>query len=281
VNKNLAVSPSDYSPFCVTAPLNPRLPGGGGNQICGFYDINPDKFGLVNNFVTYAKNYGTVTDVYNGIDVSVNTRLARGILVQGGFSTGHEVFDNCDVVGKVDNTVVVGAVPIDINRSGIGTPQITNITGLASPSTLYCHDAPPFQTQVKLLGSYPLPWNLVASATFQNVPGPQITAGYVVPNAQIAPSLGRNLSAGANATAAVQLVAPGTLYGDRLNQLDARLTKTLRFSGNRRIQALFDFYNLLNVGPVLVLNNQYGAAWQNPTAILPGRLIKFGVQMDF
>ena len=47
------------------------------------------------------------------------------------------------------------------------------------------------------------------------------------------------------------------------------------------MQALFDFYNLLNVGPVLVLNTTYGAAWQQPTAILPGRLFKVGVQMDF
>mgnify|MGYP001046765221 CR=1 FL=1 len=56
------------------------------------------------------------------------------------------------------------------------------------------------QTQVKLLGSYPLPWQIVASATYQNVPGPQITATYNVPSAAIAGSLGRNLSAGATAT---------------------------------------------------------------------------------
>jgi hypothetical protein len=30
-----------------------------------------------------------------------------------------------------------------------------------------------------------------------------------------------------------------------------------------------------------VLNTTYGAAWQRPTAILPGRLIKFGAQLDF
>jgi hypothetical protein len=279
VNKNLAVRPSDYSPYCVTVPSDPRLPGGSGSQICGFYDVNPDKFGQVNNLVTYAKNYGKQADVYNGVDVSMNLRLPRGIMMQGGFSTGHEVWDNCDVVSKVDNSA--GFSVLDINRQGITTPLLANINGVASPSTLYCHDAPPFQTQVKLLGSAPLPWSVTASATFQNVPGPQITASYVVPSSVIAPSLGRNLAAGANATATVQLIAPGTLYGDRVNQLDARLSKTFRFSGGRRVQALFDFYNLLNVGPVLVLNTTYGAAWQRPTAILPGRLIKFGAQLDF
>jgi hypothetical protein len=278
VTDNLLVSPSDYSPFCVTAPQDGRLPGGGGNQICGFYDINPNKFGQSQNFVTSANNYGKMTDVYNGVDISANVRLPSRIMMQGGISFGHEIYDTCDVIGKVDN--IVGG-PIDIQRAGIGTPQINTINGVAAPSTVYCRTSPPFQTQVKLLGSYPLPWNLVASATFQNVPGPQITASFPVRSADIAPSLGRNLAAGATATYSAQLIAPGTMYGDRLNQLDARLTKTFRFSGSRRIQALFDFYNLLNVGPVLVLNTAYGAAWQTPTAILPGRLFKLGVQLDF
>src|SRR5262249_31830342 len=43
---NLDVAPSDFSPYCVTAPVDSRLPnGGGGNQICGLYDITPTKFG--------------------------------------------------------------------------------------------------------------------------------------------------------------------------------------------------------------------------------------------
>jgi outer membrane receptor protein involved in Fe transport len=66
-----------------------------------------------------------------------------------------------------------------------------------------------------------------------------------------------------------------------LNQLDARLSRTFRFTATRRVQALFDFYNLLNVGPVLVQNNTYGGAWRTPTAILPGRLFKIGAQFDF
>ena len=100
---NLAVSPQDFDPFCITAPVDPRLPGGGGNQICGLYDIKPAKFGQVNNLVTAAKNYGKIRDVYDGVDVTVNARLPRGVVVQGGMSTGRELFDNCDVVGQVDN----------------------------------------------------------------------------------------------------------------------------------------------------------------------------------
>jgi outer membrane receptor protein involved in Fe transport len=80
---------------------------------------------------------------------------------------------------------------------------------------------------------------------------------------------------------AVPLLAQGQLYGPRITQLDARLSKDFRFTGRRHINALLDFYNLLNVGPLLAVNSTYGPLWQTPTALLPGRFIKFGVQMDF
>jgi hypothetical protein len=261
VTDNLAVSPSDYTSYCVTAPVDPRLAGGGGNQICGFYDLNPDKFGKVDNLVTFSRNYGQQSEVFNGIDLGINIRLPRGVLLQGGSSTGHVVLDNCDLVAKVDN-------PASSNSSGL----------LASPSLLYCHNAPPFLTQFKLLGVSPLPWwGLVTSATFQSVPGPQITASYAVTSGQVAASLGRSLSSG---TATVQLVAPGTLFGDRLNQLDYRLTKNFRL-GRVRAQGQFDVFNLLNVSAALLRNNTYGQLWQQPTAVLAGRLFKFGAQFDF
>ncbi|PYR46599.1 MAG: hypothetical protein DMF89_21725 [Acidobacteria bacterium] len=280
VADNRAVAPSDYDPYCVTAPVDPRLPGGGGNQICGFYDLNPAKFGQVDNYVTFADHYGKLTDVYTGVDLTVNMRLPRGATLQGGLNTGREVSDNCDVVGKVDMSAATLPVTSTsfVYYFGGGLPSLS---GVASPSTLYCHIAPPFQTDVKLSGLYPLPWWGVAlSATFQSIPGPPIVATAVYPNALIEPSLGRPLGAGVNGTATVQLVAPGTLYGDRLNQVDLRVMKTVT-AGKTRIKGSLDLYNLFNVSPVLALNNQYGPAWQRPLVVLPGRFVKVGVQVDF
>jgi hypothetical protein len=276
VNDNLEVSPSDYSPFYVTVPDDPRLPNAG-QRLGPFYDINPDKFGRATNFVTSAKNFGTITDVYNGVDGSVSVRLPRGALVQAGFSTGREVYDNCDVVGKVEN----GSGTVDLGKAGIPTPQVTNIGGVASPSLFGCHAEPALQTLVKLLGTYPLPWGFAASATYQNLPGPAIFATYTVSSSVIAPSLGRSLSAGSAATVSVPLLEQGQLYGDRVSQLDARLSKNFRFTTRRHINALLDFYNLFNVGPLLGVNSTYGPVWLKATALMPGRFIKFGVQMDF
>ena len=82
------------------------------------------------------------------------------------------------------------------------------------------------------------------------------------------------------------LVEPKTEYGERLYQVDLRLAK--RFSLNRtRFQATLDLYNALNGNTVLVQNNQYGATtsasatWQRPQAILPARIVKVGVQVNF
>src|SRR5205814_5265565 len=52
VTDNLAVTPADYDSYCVTAPSDARLPGGGGYQVCGLFDVKPAKFGQVNNLVT-------------------------------------------------------------------------------------------------------------------------------------------------------------------------------------------------------------------------------------
>jgi hypothetical protein len=45
VNNNLAVGPSDFDTYCITAPSDARLPGGGGYQVCGLSNIKPEKFG--------------------------------------------------------------------------------------------------------------------------------------------------------------------------------------------------------------------------------------------
>jgi hypothetical protein len=93
-----------------------------------------------------------------------------------------------------------------------------------------------------------------------------------------APSLGRNLSGGAN-NVTVGIVEPGSLYGERLNQLDFRFAKILQFSGTR-MSAGVDIYNILNANPVLTLNNAF-ATWQQPQSILNPRFAKLVLQLDF
>ena len=81
----------------------------------------------------------------------------------------------------------------------------------------------------------------------------------------------------------VNLVEPGTLYGDRVNEFDFRLAKILKF-GRTRTNVGFDIYNILNAAPVLSYNQAFSpatAAWLTPTAVLQPRFWKFSVQVDF
>ncbi len=251
VTDNLAVTPADYSTYCVTAPTDPRLGAVSGQQVCGLYDVSQAKFGQVNNLVTKASKFGKQTEVYNGVDIAIATRFGEGKLLTGGVGFGRTVTDNC-------------AVLVD------------------SPQKLFCHNASawPAGTQIKVAGAYPLPWALQASATFQNVASFPITADRVTPNAEIAPSLGRNLASGATGTATIPLIAPNSMYDKRVTQLDLRLTKILTF-GRTRLQGMVDCYNVFNAGTVIDRNNAYGARWQQPLNILSGRLFKLGAQLDW
>jgi hypothetical protein len=250
VTDNRAVSPADYSPFSVTAPVDPRLPDGGGRVISGLYDLNPNKVGQVDNLTTFAKNYGDQLDRWSGLDFTVNARPAPSVLLLGGFSTGRSITDNCDVVAKLDN-----------------------------PSPLYCHVEGSFITQIKLLGTYTVPKvDVQISATMQSLPGPALQANYVVPNAVVVPSLGRPLSGGA-ANVTVNLVEPQTMFGDRVNQLDLRLGKVLRFGRSRSVVSV-DLFNMLNSNAVLVENFAY-SLWRQPQSILNPRFARFSLQLDF
>jgi hypothetical protein len=134
-------------------------------------------------------------------------------------------------------------------------------------------------TQVKLLGTYTVPKaNVNVAATIQSSPGAILTANYVATNAVVQPSLGRPLSGGA-ANVTVNLVEPGTLFGDRLNQLDLRFSRPVRF-GPRRVAVNLDIYNALNANPIIQYNLNY-AVWQTPQRILEARLFKISGQFDF
>lgn len=78
----------------------------------------------------------------------------------------------------------------------------------------------------------------------------------------------------------VALVAPGTMFGDRLNQLDYRISKSVKVSGVS-LQGQVDIYNVLNANPVLTYNNTFGVNWLRPTGVLAGRLVKLGMQLNF
>ncbi|MBM3779517.1 MAG: TonB-dependent receptor [Acidimicrobiia bacterium] len=261
---NLSVTPADFDPFCVMAPSNPRLPGGGGSQICGFYDQSFDAIRRVPRTLnTLASNFGDASEIFDGVDIETRARFANGALLQGGVAVGQFVNESCFVVD--------------------------------SPQASYqCRNESPWWNgggQIKFSGSYPLPYGLALSAVFQNIQPPEIRAQVTYFNNQIAPSLGRNLSTcpaptgPCSSTISLDVIQKrNSAFEDRISMLDFRVMRDFRGDSFGRVRITLDLYNALNAAPVLSRNQAYvgdGRGWGAVNSYLRGRLIKLGAQLSW
>ena len=186
-------------------------------------------------------------------------RASKGLTFQGGTSTGQTVQDLCSVSNAARRAAGAAGARGRRQRSRLHAVQWPPFSPAWRPDST-CHLASGFLTQFRGLSSYQVPKvDVEVSATFQSKPGAQLAANYNIPAATIAQSLGRAPSGGvANVT--VNIVTPGSLYGDRVNELDLRFSKVLRF-GSTRTKISLDLYNALNANPVLTYNQTY-----SPTA---------------
>jgi hypothetical protein len=254
VADNRALGPDDFDTFSITAPSDPRLPGGGGYVISGLLDIKPQRFGIpADDFITHADNFGKQTRTWNGFDVTLTARPRAGLLLQGGTNTGRETRDDCEILAKLPEL------------DPLGRPL--------------CRQQDKFQTTLKFVTTYTIPRvDVQVSGTYQDLPGRPISADYVATTADIRPSLGRDLAGGAR-NVTVPLYAPGTVFGDRVHQLDIRMGKVVRLGGLRTTASL-DVYNVFNVAPVRAYSAAF-ATWQQPQSILSPRFAKVVLQFDF
>jgi hypothetical protein len=269
---NLALSAADFNTFSLTAPADPRLPNGGNYTVSGFTAIKPTLpgggFGILNqNKITLAKNYGKQTEHFNGFDININGRMENGILFQGGTSTGRTSFNNCEIMAALPE--------VQFESLNFFSPNF-----FTTLPTQFCDRKGVFLTQVKGFVSYVIPKaDVQVSTTVQSLPGVPIEARL---NAPFNPNVGglASLPFAAN----FHVLEPGKEYGERVNQVDLRLSKLFRFGSTRTMVSL-DFYNLFNVDTITAQNNTFtpGAPipWQQASSILTARFVKIGGQFDW
>src|SRR5213083_242818 len=266
---NEALGRPDFTEYSVVIPsTDTRLPDAG-QALGGNFD--PNAIVAPRNVIKDASQFGKQLAHWSGFDISIDVRLAAGLLLQGGISSGKSMTDNCEIVDDVPEALQAAAVAAP---AGI-QPLVTAATGGAWTPQLYCHQETPFLAQYKGLGAYTLPHGIRLSGTFQSIPGPQIAANAVY--AGTVPSLGRPFTLG---QANINLIEPGTLYGDRLNQFDLRFTKIVGV-GRSRVDLNVDLYNAFNSDAILVQNNTFGAAWQRPITVIQPRFVKLSARWDF
>jgi len=269
VTDNTLRGPEDYQEFTITAPVDSRLPGGGGYPITLQLVTQAASDRGVQNLVTFETDFGPERKSYwDGVDVTLNGRLRQGLTFQIGTQTGRSVEDTCATARNID-----GAGLIRDLRS--------------------CRDVDPFQTTVRGLASYTVPKvDVLISGTVRSQPVLERSASWAIPNSMIRDAIGR-LPPGSAATGTTTVDILDTdhrLFADeRRTQIDMRFAKIFRFGG-RRVDLGVDLSNLLNTNYATTYENTYqfstgntlqGGTWNNPTAIYTPRFVRWNLTVDF
>jgi hypothetical protein len=270
---NTLQSFSDYTPVNVVSPLD--------GSIVAMYNVSRTALTRVNNVVF---TDDTQREWYNGYEASFTARLPRGATLFGGMTSERMLWTLCNEESNPNNLLYC-----DARNSGI-----------------------PFRTQIKLSGSYPLPYGVTVSGSLQSIPGyllgtnipsptalPSVTqpagvgtvwsispttryaadcVGPCTPGALVIP----NMSA---ATLSVPLVAPGTEYAERVNQLDVSFAKWFQTRAGR-VQGQLDVFNALNRSAVLSVRSLNfptastpSPSYLQPSSVLQGRILRLAMQL--
>lgn len=274
VTDNTLTTASDYEVFNVPLPDHPRLPGAG--TVASFVAITPEASARgARNLMTKETNFAPARTVYwHGVDYSATARLANGLTIQGGGSTGRGVRNTCDLWR---------ALP---EEQGSNRADACDVTER-------------WLTSVRGLASYRVPKiDVLVSSTFRSVRttasgtvgsnGTSLDANYQIPNTVMRDRFLGRLPANALATGTttLNLLVPGTLYPiDRRTQVDMRFAKILRF-GRTRYDIGIDLYNLLNANATTGYETTYqyttnGATWLIPEQIMAPRIARFNVTVSF
>jgi len=268
VYDNVNLAASDFSLINATAPKDPKLPDGGGYPV-SYNIVKPGANAAIQNTYTFASDYGDWTNHWNGVDITLNSRVRSGLTLQLGSSTGRAIVDNCAVAAKVPEMLNAALT----NPS----PFTANVYQLASS----CRKEESWQTQVRGFATYILPKaDVLISGIFRFQPNSMFGVG-ASPEGN-STGLSANAPAVVNGAATtVNLVAPGTYFADRINQIDMRFGKIFNF-GNKRANVAVDVLNLFNANTGTNFQQNYdGSTYLNPTQILNPRFVRFNVTVDF
>ena len=257
---NLSRGPDDHDEFGIVAPADSRLPGGGGYTIPGFYNVNSTAAArLTDNFETLASNIAERKQLANAISMNVTARPRGGLVVQGGFNSTRTDEDSCELRALV--------------------PEI-------AATNPWCDTSSGWLTRFTAVGTYTIPRiDVLIAGTMRSDKGQELAANWVAPNSATV-GLDRPFAGIAGQTITVNLIEPGTLYGDRINQIDLRVAKNVRL-GRVRTNIGVDVYNIANSASVLTYNQAFSAsttpatAWLRPNSVLQSRFAKISAQIDF
>ena len=260
VTNNINANPeTDWTTYTINAPIDPRLPDGGGYPIVEYARLaNPP----TQNLLTWEENFGNGKEresSYDGVNVNINARTQNGFFVSAGTSTGRNKSDSCHVVPN-----------------------------LANPNPRNCLDIDPWQTTLRGLASYTIPRvDVLVSAALRSEPPLSLGADWVVPNSVILGLLGGVVPPGFNVNGNTTIALDDNehrIFADnRRTQIDMRFAKIFRFGGTRTDIGV-DLNNLLNTNYATGYEDNFDLdanTWANPTSIYAPRFVRLNFTVNF
>jgi hypothetical protein len=196
----------------------------------------------------------------DAISFNLTARPRGGLTLQGGFNTSNTHSDSCDLRALLPETALLNP---------------------------YCNNSTGWITRYTAISTYTVPKiDVLVSGTLRSDKGPSLAANWAAPNAATV-GLNRPFAGVAGSTVTVNLIEPNTIFGDRVNEINLRFAKIVRFGGTRSNIGV-DLYNAFNSAPVLSYNQTFIPTvtsgtqnWLRPTSVLQPRYVKISAQIDF
>lgn len=269
LTQNNGWKPSDYTIVNVVSPLD--------GQVLPLYNLNPALRANVDRIDVNSPDSDLRRRTYNGLQLGFNARIA-GAQFFGGWTIDRIIDVRCDAIesnqGRYAGTAAIGAA---------NQPQ---------PDFHWCDQSQldmPFLHEVKLAGSYTLPWwGIQTNLAFQSYNGlPLFTRWNISPTTRYAANCPGPCRPGElvvpNLTLpnyVIDLVAPGQQFYGRQNQLDMGFRKLIRF-GRYQVSAQADIFNIANTSYVKNQNITWGSSLGQPLDVLQPRTLRLAAQLKF
>ena len=272
---NRAVGPADFDQYRFTVPTHPDLPTSG--QQLSYYMLKPAAFGRVDNYLALASDYGRPDVLLAGPRDDGERADEQRPHAAGRLHHRRRRARPVRACSPAPRAVFAAAGRCSPTRTW--RPAASRSRGCAAWRGLANYVVPKIDVQVSgIMRSQP---NVLAT----NDPGSNglsQSANYFEPAANVVAQLGRPV-AGNAPQVTLDLARLGDVYPARLNTVDMRVSKILRF-GRFRANVGFDLYNLFNANTGTAFNQNFGtngATWLRPNAILNPRYARFNATVDF
>lgn len=267
--QNNGWAPSDYTIVNVVSPLD--------GQILPVYNLNPALRGNLDRTDYNSDDSDLRRRTYNGIQLGFNARM-RGAQFFGGWTIDRIIDVRCDA--------------IESNQGRYGGTAAIAANNAPQPDFQWCDQSEldmPFLHEIKLAGSYTLPWyDIQANVAFQSYSGqPLFTRWNIGQSTRYAADClapcrpGELVVPGLTlASYVLDLVPPGQEYYERQNQFDIGFRKLVRI-GRYQISGQADIFNIVNSSYVKNQNITWGSSLGQPLDILQPRTLRLAAQVRF